>query len=140
LTFCRIGGYKPALAWTCCEYAESLLDRNQYDGLARASDLLDESMSISLELGMEPVTERVLAIQERTASSATRALVYPDGLTQREVEVLKLVATGKTDREIATSLVIAVRTVGTHVGNILNKTGAGNRTEAANYANQHGLA
>ena len=97
-------------------------------------------MSISLELGMEPVTERVLAIQERTASSATRALVYPDGLTQREVEVLKLVATGKTDREIATSLVIAVRTVGTHVGNILNKTGAGNRTEDDNYANQHGLA
>ena len=140
LTFCRMGGFKPALAWTCCEYAESLLDRNQYDGLARASDLLGESMSISLELGMEPVTERVLAIQERTASSKTRALLYPDGLTQREVEVLKLMATGKTDREIAAALVIAVRTVGTHVGNILKKTGAVNRTEAANYANQHGLA
>ena len=50
-----------------------------------------------------------------------------------------LVTAGKTDREIAAALVIAVRTVSTHVGNILNKTGAANRTEADNYANQRGL-
>ena len=139
LTFCRLGGFKPALAWTCCDYGESLLDLNQYGRLGRANDLLDESMSISVELGMRPLTERVLAIRERTASSPMRAPLYPDGLTPREVEVLMLVTAGKTDREIAAALVIAVRTVGTHVGNILKKTGAVNRTEAANYANQRGL-
>ena len=64
---------------------------------------------------------------------------YPGGLTQRKVEIIRLVAAGKTDREIAEDLIIAVRTVTTHVGNILNKTGSSNRAEAASYANQHGL-
>ncbi|MFQ6029442.1 MAG: alpha/beta fold hydrolase [Dehalococcoidia bacterium] len=64
---------------------------------------------------------------------------YPDGLTQREVDVLKLVATGKTDREIAQALTISVGTASTHVRNLLNKTGTANRTEATLYAAQHGL-
>jgi len=55
------------------------------------------------------------------------------------VEVIRLVALGKTDREIAEELFISFRTVGNHVRSILNKTGAANRTEAASYANQHGL-
>jgi NarL family two-component system response regulator LiaR len=50
-----------------------------------------------------------------------------------------LVAAGKTDREIAEELFIALRTVTTHVGNILNKIGAANRTEAASYATRQGL-
>ncbi|MEE3004322.1 MAG: LuxR C-terminal-related transcriptional regulator [Chloroflexota bacterium] len=60
-------------------------------------------------------------------------------MTQREVEVLRLMAAGKTDRAIAEELFIGVRAVSFHVGNILNKTDAANRTEAALYANQHGL-
>ncbi len=48
-------------------------------------------------------------------------------------------APGRTDREIAEELIISVRTVTTHVGNILNKTGAANRTEAAIYASQRDL-
>ncbi|MQG44723.1 MAG: response regulator transcription factor [SAR202 cluster bacterium] len=61
------------------------------------------------------------------------------GLSQREVDVLRLISNGKTDREIAEELIIAIRTVNTHVGNILNKTGATNRPEAAIYASGHGL-
>ena len=53
--------------------------------------------------------------------------------------VLRLIAKGKTDREIAEELIISVRTVETHVSNILNKTGAANRTESASYANKQGL-
>ena len=64
----------------------------------------------------------------------------PDGLTQREVEVLQLIAAGKTDREIADELFISARTVGYHVSNILNKTTSANRTEAATYASRNGLA
>ncbi|MBQ12695.1 MAG: hypothetical protein CMJ45_14240 [Planctomyces sp.] len=64
---------------------------------------------------------------------------YPGGLTQREVEVLGLVVAGKTDRQISEELVIAVRTVSTHMSSILSKTGSSNRTEAACYAAQHGL-
>ena len=64
---------------------------------------------------------------------------YPDGLTQREAEVLQLVYGDKTDWEIGEELFISVSTVGNHVSNILNKTGAVSRTEAASHDNQHDL-
>ncbi len=63
----------------------------------------------------------------------------PAGLTRREIEVLSLVAAGLTDRQIAEQLHIALRTVNTHVTNILNKTGCDNRTAAAAFAVRHGL-
>jgi len=63
----------------------------------------------------------------------------PDGLTPREVEVLRLIASGKSNQEIATELVISINTVTNHVKNILGKTGCANRTEAAAYAIPRGL-
>ena len=83
--------------------------------------------------------ERVIALREQAEARPVRAPAYPDGLTQREVEVLRLVATGKTDREIAEELLISVATVSTHVRNLLNKTNVANRTEAASYATRQGL-
>ena len=53
--------------------------------------------------------------------------------------MLQLICGGKTDREIGEALFISVRTVGNHVGNILNKTNTANRTEAATYAALHGI-
>ena len=64
---------------------------------------------------------------------------YLSGLSHREVEVLRLIAVGKTDREIAEELFISFRTVGNHVRNILNKTNTINRTEAATFAATQGL-
>ena len=64
---------------------------------------------------------------------------YPAGLTAREVEVLRLVATGATNGQIADALHISVRTVTTHVTNILNKTNCDNRTAATAFAIQHDL-
>ncbi|MBN1581984.1 MAG: response regulator transcription factor [Anaerolineae bacterium] len=61
-------------------------------------------------------------------------------LTEREVEVVQLVARGLTNQEIATALSISERTVGTHVGNILSKLHLANRTQAALYALREGLA
>ncbi len=89
---------------------------------------------------MRPLMERLSALQEQAASQPARTPVYPDGLSQREVEVLRLIAAGKTDREIADELFVSARTVGYHVGNILNKTTSSNRTEAATYASRIGLA
>lgn len=60
-------------------------------------------------------------------------------LTDRETEVLALLAQGKTNKEIAAALVISERTVKFHVGSILGKLGAGNRTEAVTIAAQRGL-
>ena len=63
-----------------------------------------------------------------------------DPLTEREVEVLKLLAQGMSNEEIAESLVISDRTVGKHVSNILDKLHLANRTQAALYALREGLA
>jgi DNA-binding NarL/FixJ family response regulator len=64
---------------------------------------------------------------------------YPAGLTRREVEVLRLVAGGATNQQVADTLHISVRTVNTHMTNILNKTGCDNRTAASAFATQHNL-
>ncbi len=85
------------------------------------------------------LVDRVTALEKQAEAGPARDPSYPGGLSKREVEVLRLVAVGRTDREIAEALIISVRTVSTHVGNILNKTGAANRAEAATYANQQGL-
>ena len=58
----------------------------------------------------------------------------------REAEVLRLIAIGRSNADIATVLAISLHTVATHVRNILAKTGCANRTEAAAYAMRHGLA
>jgi NarL family two-component system response regulator LiaR len=61
-------------------------------------------------------------------------------LTPRELEVLSLIAQGKSNREIATILTISEKTVKTHVGSILRKLHLNDRTQAAIYAHKHGLA
>jgi pimeloyl-ACP methyl ester carboxylesterase/DNA-binding CsgD family transcriptional regulator len=63
----------------------------------------------------------------------------PGSLTAREVEVLRLIAEGRSNQEIAQELVISFNTVTNHVKNILGKTGCANRTEAATYAHRHGI-
>ena len=63
-----------------------------------------------------------------------------DPLTEREVEVLKLVARGHTNQEIADRMAISQRTVGSHVSNILDKLHLANRTQVALYALREGLA
>ena len=68
------------------------------------------------------------------------APAYPDHLSEREVEVLGLIAAGKSNPQIAQALLISLNTVERHVTHILQKTGASNRTEAAAFAHRHGLA
>ena len=64
LAFCRKAGYRPELAWSCCDYADALRERNGDGDRAKAIFLLDESFEISSELGMRPLMERVLARRE----------------------------------------------------------------------------
>jgi NarL family two-component system response regulator LiaR len=63
-----------------------------------------------------------------------------DPLTERELVVLKLVAQGLTNHEIAERMVISERTAGNHIGNILSKLHLANRTQAALYALREGIA
>jgi DNA-binding NarL/FixJ family response regulator len=73
------------------------------------------------------------------APSSTPRRVYPDGLTKREVDVLRLVAAGKSSREIAEALVLSVRTVERHIANIYLKTATHGRAQVTAYAIRHGL-
>ena len=70
---------------------------------------------------------------------AIRRQARPDGLTGREVEVLRLLARGLSNREIAERLVISRKTASHHVEHIYAKTGTGNRALASLYAASHGL-
>ena len=69
-----------------------------------------------------------------------RAPDNPQSLTEREIDVLRLIAGGKANKEIALDLTIGEQTVKTHVSNILMKLGVQSRTQAALYAAQIGLA
>jgi DNA-binding NarL/FixJ family response regulator len=66
-------------------------------------------------------------------------VVHPTGLSEREVEVLRLLAAGKSNQHIADELFISSNTVSHHLRNIFAKTGTVNRTEAASFAHQCGL-
>ena len=64
LAFRRRVGARPELAWTCCDYADTLRDRDGDGDRTKAMSLLDESLAISSELGMRPLMERVLSRRE----------------------------------------------------------------------------
>ena len=63
----------------------------------------------------------------------------PAGLTEREVEVLQLIARGRTNRDVADQLYISPKTVGRHIENIYNKIGVSTRAGAAIFAMEHRL-
>ena len=64
LEACRNAGHGPELAWSLCDYANMLLERNSDGDSEKAAGLLDESLAISTELGMRPLMERVLSRRE----------------------------------------------------------------------------
>ena len=85
------------------------------------------------------VTRRLLAEFARHGSAGGPTRLLVEQLTERETEVLTLVARGLSNAEIAQSLVIAEQTVKTHVGRILTKLGLRDRTQAAIFAFETGL-
>jgi DNA-binding CsgD family transcriptional regulator len=95
---------------------------------------LDGARKVFQQLGAKPDIERLDALREPPQGEA-----IPDGLTAREVEVLRLVASGKTNRAIAKQLGLSEKTVARHVHNSLTKMGVPSRTAATAYAYEHGL-
>ncbi|MBI3941822.1 MAG: response regulator transcription factor [Chloroflexi bacterium] len=103
------------------------------DEIFRAIRVVSEGGSL-----LQPIVASKLLRQVSGRGSATSGKAA-ETLTPREMEVLHLLAQGKTNGEIAAGLVITERTVKFHVGSILRKLGAGNRTEAVAIAAQQGL-
>ena len=136
LTFCRASGFGPELAWSCHDYALALLETDARHDRMKAAALLDESRQIALSLGLQPLASR---IDESRARYQARLVAKPAGLTTRELDVLRLISEGRTNKEIAQALFISTHTVAVHVARVLQKTGTSNRTEAAAYATRRHL-
>ena len=92
---------------------------------------LDAAAVAFAQLEATPDLARLKSLGEPTAS--------PHGLTARELEVLQLVAAGRTNRQIATTLVISEHTVARHLQNIFSKLGVSSRTAASAFAFSHDL-
>ena len=90
---------------------------------------------------LDPTIQQRLVAAVLDVDQAPHAQVQalPDDLTPREAEVLKLIAAGLSNAEIASTLVVSNATVKTHVNHIFSKTGARDRAQAVRYAYQHGI-
>jgi DNA-binding NarL/FixJ family response regulator len=142
--------FRPELALTHLQLAELLLDvargvrreargkEEQREALAHLDLAIDELQAMH----MQPALEQALALRAGHARppSPHPQPRFPNGLSTREVEVLRLIATGRSNQQIADGLVISLNTVIRHVSHIFAKTGVANRAEAAVYATRHGLA
>jgi DNA-binding CsgD family transcriptional regulator len=117
--------------------AAMLRARNHRGDQAKAASLLREALVTVWELGMHALEARITAGE--AAQPPLPALFDIDDLSAREVEVLRLIAAGKSNQDIADALHISLNTVATHVRNSLAKTGSTNRTEAAAYAMRCGI-
>ena len=131
LTFCRKAGYRTELAWSCYEYAAFRQAQGEYENTLA---LLDEALAISIELGMRSLREKVIALKANGESQPNARPIYSAGLTAREVEVLLLIAQGKTNREIGNELHLSARTVQRHISNLYVKINVRNRVEASAFA------
>lgn len=90
------------------------------------------------EPSLHPVVAKMV-LQELGQPARQEQALTPEPLTQREVDIIRLVAQGLSNRQIAEQLVIGEATVRTHVGNVLNKLHLANRVQATLYALREGL-
>ena len=129
----------PFLAYTCYECASTLLDRDKSDDNSKAREFLSEGLGIAQKIRMKPLEAKIektlLEIDKRRPPGARRE----DGLTAREIEILKFIAKGFSNPDIARMLSISDRTVRNHASSIYEKTSTANRAEAASYATRCGL-
>jgi DNA-binding CsgD family transcriptional regulator len=141
-TTARREGLQPELARTLSELANLDVARGGQGSTIRARQRLQQALALFEELGMADSTGRVrrrlraLAHQKRDPLASP----LPANLTQREVAVLKLVAEGRSNGQIAQVLGLSEKTVTNHLTHIFNKTACDNRAAATAFAIRHGLA
>jgi DNA-binding CsgD family transcriptional regulator len=103
-----------------------------------AQALLAAARTICAPLDAQPALARIAAIQSRLAAPPAFP-AFPAGLSAREVEVLRLVAAGLSNPQIAAQLFLSRRTIEQHLRNIYNKLGVSTRAAATAFAYEHGL-
>jgi DNA-binding CsgD family transcriptional regulator len=130
-------GVRPVAAITMLDEARWHLQGHGAN-LPEVESLLSRAEQLLSELQMIPWLSRSANLRgELERQQGNQPL--PAGLTERELDVLRLVARGRPDKEIAEELYISPRTVNAHLRNMFGKTGTGNRTELSMWAATHGL-
>ncbi|MGH2600988.1 MAG: LuxR C-terminal-related transcriptional regulator, partial [Dehalococcoidia bacterium] len=148
-------GARTWVARTTVAYAAMLLRRHaecgalgaECDDTDRARALLDQALMIARGSGMAQLAAQIeqrkgdlATVAHRPSPPTADRSSLPAGLTAREVEVLRLLATGASNQEIADMLVVSVRTAERHLLHIYGKIGARRRGDAVAYALRGGLA
>jgi DNA-binding CsgD family transcriptional regulator len=133
--FGRANSLREPLGVSLDEYQRDAHERRFAVAWAGVDSLdADEAMREGVELPIE----RLIA-DASIIVAASEGGAVPVGFTKREWDVLRLIAEGRSDREIADRLSISARTVGGHVTNLLGKLGVDSRTAAAAFAIREGL-
>jgi DNA-binding CsgD family transcriptional regulator/tetratricopeptide (TPR) repeat protein len=137
-------GARPELARLTLDWARLLRRRRGKGDQERASQLVSDAATLFRELGMAPFAVQAASLasefEAELLTPGQVADVFPDRLSQREVEVLRLVARGRSNQQIADELVLSSKTVARHMSNIFDKIGVENRSGATAYAFEKGLA
>ena len=129
----RMMGAWPALARTQFDLARLLISEKDAELVQSGRQLLIEAEQLAARFKMTGLTKAIAECQHTVQRR------WPDGLTDREVEVLRLIAMGRSNKDVSKVLAISLSTVATHIRSIFSKTGTSNRTEAAAYAVRHEL-
>lgn len=117
-------------------HAQALKRHDSGGGTSKFDELIDQGRTIARSMGMVNLLQKLDTLE---AGNEQQDEDSGGGLTRRELEVLQLIAQGKSNKMIASELNRSLATVATHVRAILNKTHSANRTEAAAFAQEHKL-
>lgn len=117
-----------------------VLEAGAFSYLLKTSRAQEIAQAIRAAVKGQPILESQVAtkIMNRFRQPKPESAPHED-LTEREMEVLRLIASGKSNQEVADELFIGVKTVKFHVTNVLQKLGVEDRTQAAIYAFKHGI-
>jgi class 3 adenylate cyclase len=136
-------GARSELARCYLDYARMLSARGAKRDRERAAQFLAQAAPLFDELAMEPFLRRAAQLADtlevRVPEARRTHAAYPAGLSEREVEVLRVLAQGRTNQQIADEFVLSPKTVARHMSNIFNKIGVENRSAATAFAFEHRL-
>jgi DNA-binding CsgD family transcriptional regulator len=141
----RAAGEPYRLAYALLRIGEAELEHGER---AAATEAVREAAELARGLGAAPMAAEATALAQRARLSldaersepAATETATPFGLTDRELEVLRLIAAGQTNREIGGTLYMSPKTASAHVSRILSKLGVSGRVEAAAVAHRLGLS
>ncbi|HEU0075963.1 MAG TPA: alpha/beta fold hydrolase [Dehalococcoidia bacterium] len=129
-------------------HARDLVDIRQEESVKLAARIANSRLALidgaswlgDLAQGLRAIDDFLAGLPPREEQSPDRPSPSPANLSAREIEVMRLLAAGRSNQQIADELVISLNTVRRHVSNVFDKTGVANRTEASVYARDHGIS